>query len=233
MVAVIGDIHGCYYTLVELYKNIKKKYKNIKVFTVGDLVDRGKYSCEVVNFVHNEHILFTPGNHDYMFVSYFKEPGSTFARSWIFNGNEATLESYEQHPEHLNAHLKFLRSAPLFFNLPDCFICHAGIAKYYEKFLPLNFKENIDILEPLIYEDYITDQGVLWTREPLLNIGKLQIVGHTKYHEITLDESANVLYIDTGACMGYRLSAVIIEKNKIIDVLDVKTNALDINHILY
>lgn len=233
MIAVIGDIHGCYYTLLDLYNVIKKKYNNIKIFSVGDLVDRGLYSYEVVNFIQSHHILFTPGNHDYMFIAYFKEPGSVFARSWIFNGNEATLSSYEKHASHLNSHIRFLRSAPLFYDLPDCFISHAGISNCYAKFLPVNYKENIDIFEPLIYEDYQTDQGVLWTRDPLLNIGKLQIVGHSKFNEVTLDEEANVLYIDTGACMGYRLSAVIIEKNKVVDVIDVKTNALDIEDSLY
>ncbi len=31
MVAVIGDVHGCYYTLKELVDKIKNKYPNIKI----------------------------------------------------------------------------------------------------------------------------------------------------------------------------------------------------------
>ncbi len=233
MVAIIGDIHGCYYTLIDIYNLIKKKYPKVKILTVGDLVDRGKHSFETVNFIQNERILFTPGNHDYMFVAYFKEPGSAFARSWMFNGYDATLKSYEKHSGQLNNHLRFLRSAPLFFNLPDCFISHAGISHEYNKFISGNFDRDINLLEGIIYEDYKYDHGILWTREELVNIGRLQVVGHTKYDVVTYDPNANVLYIDTGACMGYKLSAVIIDKEEVIDILDVKTNALDIDTFMY
>ncbi len=233
MVAVIGDIHGCYYTLLELYNLIKRKYPKIKIFAIGDLVDRGKYSFETVNFIQNEHILFTPGNHDYMFVSYFKEPGSAFARSWMFNGYEATLKSYQIHAAHLNNHLKFLQSAPLYYNLPDCFISHAGISSIYNEYLTGDFDKNMMFLESIIYEDYKFDHGILWTREDLANIGKLQIVGHTKYDIVTFDPISNVLYIDTGASMGYKLSAVIINKQEVVDILDVKTNPLDIEASIY
>ena len=51
MVAVIGDIHGCFHTLKKLYALILKKYPDIPVCAVGDLVDRGKYSYEVVEFI--------------------------------------------------------------------------------------------------------------------------------------------------------------------------------------
>ena len=48
MVAVIGDVHGCYYTLKQLVEKIKAKYPDISIYCVGDLVDRGNFSCEVI-----------------------------------------------------------------------------------------------------------------------------------------------------------------------------------------
>jgi hypothetical protein len=91
-----------------------------------------------------------------------------------------------------------------------------------------SYQTNQDLLKEYIYSDYITDRGVLWTRDSLLNLNKLQIVGHTKHQEITLDEDLNVVYIDTGACVGNKLSAVIVNSSEIVDVLDVKTNLNDI-----
>jgi len=228
MVAVIGDIHGCYYTLLELYSVIREKYQKIPIYALGDLVDRGNHSYEVIKFLLDEKISFTPGNHDYMFYHFFKDPSSIFARSWIFNGNEMTLESYEEHEEALFEHIEAIKNAPLFYNLEDCFISHAGISEEYIHYLPENFRDNLSTLEEHIYRDYKNDHGVLWTRDPLLNIGKLQVVGHTKQKEIVYDETANAVYIDTGACVGNNLSAVIIESNNIKEVISQKTHLNDI-----
>lgn len=228
MVAVIGDIHGCFYTLEELYKKIKKNYPGISVYTVGDLVDRGNHSYEVVKFIIENNIFFAPGNHDYMFLHFFKDPSSVFARSWFFNGNETTLESYENHQEEMFLHLEYIKNAELYYNLSDCFICHAGISAQYDKYLPSDFRNNLEILDPYIRNDIKSDRGIMWTRDPLLNLGKLQIVGHTKQQEITLVEDSNSVYLDTGACVGNKLSAVIVHDNNIIETIDEKTHLNDI-----
>ncbi len=228
MIAVIGDIHGCYYTLEALYKKIVGNYPKITVYCVGDLVDRGNHSREVVNFVIDRKIPFTPGNHDYMFFHFFKEPSSIFAKSWFFNGNETTLLSYEKQENEIFEHIEVIRAAPLYFNLPDCFISHAGISQMYEDILPPTFRANLDILDSYVKNDLKNDRGILWTRDPLLNLGKLQIVGHSKQPEITLIEDSNSVYIDTGACVGNKLSAIIVHENKIIDTLEEKTSLKDI-----
>ncbi len=227
MIAVIGDIHGCYYTLYELYRQIEKKYPEAEIISLGDLVDRGNHSYKVVNFIIEENIRFVPGNHDYMFYHFFKYPSSTFARSWIFNGNEATLESYEGHEDEILDHIEFIASAPLYLDLPDAFITHAGISRYYENFLPDNFREDLSSVKEVIERDYLHDIGVLWTRDPLLDIGKLQIVGHSKINEPKFDVDANALYIDTGAFAGNKLSAAIVENNEVIEILSEKTHIQD------
>ena len=71
MVAVIGDIHGCFHTLKELYSKIKTEYPEAEIYSVGDLVDRGKYSLETIEFIKRKEIKFTPGNHDLMFSHFF------------------------------------------------------------------------------------------------------------------------------------------------------------------
>ncbi len=228
MVAVIGDIHGCYYTLVELYKKIRARYKDIPVYSVGDLVDRGNHSYDVIEFVIQEKILFTPGNHDFMFYHFFKEPSSVFARSWVFNGNESTLESYEHHEEAVFKHIDIIKSAPLYFNLDDCFISHAGVSDQYSLLIKGDISKNLHQLDQYIQNDYRTDRGVLWTRDDLLNLGKLQILGHTKQKEILLDEDSNAAYIDTGAFVGNKLSAIIVHESKIVDTIDEKTHLNDI-----
>lgn len=229
MVAVIGDIHGCSFTLERLYNQIIDEYGKIPVYCVGDLVDRGNNSYETIEFIIKNDISFTPGNHDYMFYHFFKNPSSIFARSWLFNGSETTLESYEDHEDAVFPHIEVIKNAPFFFNLDDCFISHAGISNQFKKlFSKINFLEDEKELSEIIEANYKNDSGVLWSRDKLLDLGKLQIVGHTKQKNVYLDENANAAYIDTGACVGNKLSAVIVEKSKIIKILEEKTHLNDI-----
>ena len=152
MIAVIGDIHGCFHTLKYLVAQIRKKYPAVEIYSVGDLVDRGNFSYEVIEFVKSEGIKFTPGNHDYMMYYFIKHPTEEIGRPWPHNGYETTLISYNEHFDKLNEHLEFIINKPLFYNLDDCFISHAGISKYMKQLLPKNFPEDISNLEEIIKE---------------------------------------------------------------------------------
>ena len=74
----IGDIHGCFSQLTSLHKNIftfeKFDPKNDLLIYLGDYIDRGKYSKEVINQIlklndkdnnitYEEIVVFT-GNND-------------------------------------------------------------------------------------------------------------------------------------------------------------------------
>jgi serine/threonine protein phosphatase 1 len=229
MVAVIGDIHGCFHTLVQLCAMTLKKYPDVPICCVGDLVDRGRFSYDVVEFVRKNKITFTAGNHNYMFYYFIKHPSSPLGRSWIYNGAETTLDSYSNRTVEMNKHLNHIIKAPLFLDIPDCFITHAGISSYYARKLgkkPLADKQK---LTNIIEKDLNSEHGILWTRDKLLNLGKLQVLGHTRFEDVYHDKESNAVYIDTAACSGNKLSAVIIKDNEIIDILSVPTDKTDIN----
>ncbi len=229
MIAVIGDVHGCFYTLQSLVESIKQKYPDIAIYCVGDLVDRGNHSYEVLEYVISEKIIFTPGNHDYMFYSFIREPGSLMGNSWKYNGAETTLQSYLNKSEKIAEHLDYIFSAPLFINHDDCFISHAGISIYIKDKLPDDYLNKQEELEKILKEDLFDQNSVIWTRSELMNIGKLQIVGHTHRKDIYLDESANALYIDTTAYGNNKLTCVIIDKNNLVETIEERTNKDDIN----
>ncbi|MNJ90396.1 Bis(5'-nucleosyl)-tetraphosphatase PrpE [asymmetrical] [compost metagenome] len=82
----IGDIHGCYNTLIDLLKKLDYSYddktecwihesKRIPVF-LGDLVDRGSMSFEVIDLVmkmlNNNLAKYVPGNHCNKLYRYLK-----------------------------------------------------------------------------------------------------------------------------------------------------------------
>ena len=228
MIAVIGDIHGCYFTLKNLVKQIRDKYPSIKLYSVGDLVDRGNFSYEVIEFLKSEDIKFTPGNHDYMFCYFIRQSQNKMAKAWLYNGYERTLESYKQHNDEVSGHLDLILSAPLFIDLKDCFISHAGISKYYEDIFHKYYHSDMDILGDIIRGDLDRSDSILWARGELLNIGKLQVVGHTRREQVEFKQECNVVYIDTSAYMMNKLSAVIIEDNNILDILSANTISEDI-----
>ena len=52
--------------------------------------------------------------------------------------------------------------------------------------------------------------------------------GELLQKEVIFDESANALYIDTGACVGNELSAAIIDNSQVKEVISQKTHLNDI-----
>lgn len=82
---VIGDVHGEYTMLVEL---VKKLPKNAKLIFVGDLVNRGRQSCEVVAFARQNAHAVIKGNHE----CYLLEHGKNILEALEKNG-EANLKN--------------------------------------------------------------------------------------------------------------------------------------------
>lgn len=227
MIAVIGDVHGCYYTLQNLVDKIRSKYPLIKISCVGDLVDRGNYSAEVIEYIKNENIQFVKGNHDMMFYSFYRDPSSLMAKNWMQNGALNTLDSYEQHQDKLEEHLDLISTAPLFFDTEDCFISHAGISIFYKKYLKENFLDDYESLNKLFFSDLFENHSIIWCRKSLMNIGKLQVVGHTHRKESFYDSDSNTIYIDTTAFGMNKLTAVIVEKSKVVELIQQQTSKND------
>jgi len=228
MVAVIGDIHGCFHTLVKLVEQLERYYPNVPIYSVGDLVDRGNFSFEVVDFFIKKKIFFTPGNHDMMFYDHFLNPHSINALSWFSNGAGSTLKSYQNRLNKLDEHLNYINSMPLFFNNEDCFISHAGVSYRYANLIDDSIINDDVKLFEILSKNLEDEFGILWCRENLMNLGKLQVLGHTRMIEPKYDSISNSIYIDCGAVSGNKLVAVIVEKSKVIEYLWTRTELIDI-----
>lgn len=121
---IIGDIHGCFDTFQVL---LKKLPKGDKVCLVGDLIDRGPKSKEVVQYVMDNNIDCVKGNHEVMMVD---NPSY-----WSLNGGYETLISYsDMIPSNLgdgqhihkfldvplfDEHKKWMDLLPVFIEYPD------------------------------------------------------------------------------------------------------------------
>lgn len=88
---VIGDIHGRFDLLTTLVDALPEK---TAIICVGDLIDRGDHSRDVLEFVMG-HDRITPimGNHEQLMLNFLKSP-EAHGRRWLRNGGLQTLASF-------------------------------------------------------------------------------------------------------------------------------------------
>ncbi len=63
---VIGDIHGCFASFDQALLNVKFDPTNDRLFSVGDLVDRGTESRECLRWMARDWFHAVRGNHEQM-----------------------------------------------------------------------------------------------------------------------------------------------------------------------
>jgi serine/threonine protein phosphatase 1 len=187
---VIGDVHGCFDTLMEL---IKQFPKDQEYCFVGDLIDRGPKSKEVVDFVYNNNIKSCLGNHE-EFLTLENH------HLWCINGGSQTLESYESSKELFNDHKKFLTSLPLYLKFDDLglIVSHSSASTYFLNNCSDNFRNYI-----------------LWDRPTRIKKipNYFNVFGHTPNKKYIIKK--NFANIDTGCVFGYYLTALQFPEMKI------------------
>ena len=67
----IGDLQGCFFSLQSLLDAVNFNKREDEVWLVGDLVNRGQGSLEVLNwcYEHRDNIKIVLGNHDLHFLA--------------------------------------------------------------------------------------------------------------------------------------------------------------------
>ena len=127
----IGDIHGCFDSLKELIENKIQFQKNDKLIFLGDYIDRGYNSKEVIDYIielqNNDYDIVTLlGNHESMLVDAYNNEGAM--SKWIQNGGAETLKSFEiDSLKDLDSkYLNFFNSLKLYFELDEYLFVHAG-----------------------------------------------------------------------------------------------------------
>ena len=207
---IIGDVHGCFNTLLELIKQFPNKEKS-QICFVGDVVDRGLFSCDVVELIMQNDYKMVMGNHERRLLSNkfeFLNNKVPFDRSWFFgNGGEATYRSYlGQSVEFKQRHVDFLESRPVYLEFKDyktqngehLVVSHSAVGNMWElrndKYASEEFRRHL-----------LSGRG-----DELQVSGIFNVYGHTPVREIKFYK--NSADIDTGCVfneVGYdKLSAL-------------------------
>lgn len=141
---VIGDIHGRADLLERLLARLDKEHADARKVFVGDYVDRGPNSRNVLDRLQNlPEAICLRGNHEEMMLGFVDNP-AIHADRWFRNGGRETLESYEivleseptagaiqaasaRLADTLTIHtLDWLRALPLYWRSGNVVVAHAG-----------------------------------------------------------------------------------------------------------
>jgi serine/threonine protein phosphatase 1 len=194
----VGDIHGCYDRLRALLDRIPLDWSRDQLVFMGDYIDRGPQSFEVVEHLiglqelHPD-IVFLKGNHEQMLADYLSGKDRML---YLYNGGQQTLESYLRNgaPGEFPIpprHRRFFDTLRLFHETDAFIFVHAGLRQG----LPLAEQGPEDLL--WIRESFIDSQH---------SFGKRVVFGHTPFDRPLVQP--NKIGIDTGAVFGNQLTCV-------------------------
>ena len=174
---IIADVAGRFDELCLLLVQMPK---DEKIILVGDIVDRGPKSADVVSLaMNNPNIITLKGNHEDMMIDAFRKTDRYSPGTWEFNGGTATLTSYMSSdygaiPE---SHIAWMEKLPIFYQEEGLFVSHA----------PWSLFKKLG--------EYDKESDALWNRYPPKIVeGVVQIFGHNsqlwKYgnHAICIDD---------------------------------------------
>jgi serine/threonine protein phosphatase 1 len=218
----IGDIHGCLNELTSLHKKIlthdKFDVKNDLIIYLGDYIDRGKNSKEVINQIlklKNNKIktVNLMGNHDEFMIDFLFNNKNNI-ENWLNFGLDQTLRSYgievvdfikdgfgDDIIDNLRKsllskmneeHIKFFKELEISFSSEKYLFVHAGI-------------------DPKKKLEDQTKKDFLWSRskdffDKDFKTQKIIVHGHTPEENII--NNSHRINIDTGCYFSGKLSSV-------------------------
>jgi len=209
---VVGDVHGCFYTLQKL---LKKLPQDARVIFVGDLIDRGNYSKEVVEFVKLNNYESIMGNHEALMLEHIEdallyEKKSQWSNQSNFGGHK-TVHSYKNDIETLQKHLEWMRRLPRYIEIGYYFITHAFGLPYYRRRDVTSSYRALMSNRPSNKKIWGFDWEEGYEYYDIINI-----YGHAVVEQIQTNK--NHIGIDTGAVYGNRLSAIELHSRETISV---------------
>lgn len=213
---VIGDVHGCYHTLIDL---VSKLPRDAKLIFTGDLCDKGLFTKEVIDFVKNNKHQCVLGNHDYHMSKLLKSALQGGKFKWNTNDDYAgytTVSSYSDVDEQIvDDHIEWMSNLPKYLEIDNFFITHGFGLPYYKRRDKFDYQLRVNRLSS---SKYISDWENDWQDYKVINI-----FGHDNSNEVFVGK--NYYGIDTGCIYSNKLTAI---KLGSMEIIQVKTNIKDI-----
>lgn len=202
---VVGDIHGCFTKLVALLDEIGFDKSKDRLFSVGDLVDRGSESEKSIEWLSKPWFHAVRGNHEQMAIDC--AAGMYDAGHYMANGGAWFLGMTQQ---------ERIKYADEFSAMPiaiDVQTSH-GLVGIVHAECPVSHWSELRRRIADADESFI--QACLWSRSRATHHtgtaidGIAHVIsGHTPMQHATM--YGNSLFIDTGAVFGHDLTVIEIQ----------------------
>ncbi|MGE0175256.1 MAG: metallophosphoesterase [Oligoflexales bacterium] len=202
---IVGDVHGCLDELTALLEKVEYKPHVDQLIFVGDLINKGPYSLEVLQFVKPLPAIFIKGNHERAFIKYLKRPRKVIpAFEELKAKMGAELESWR----------KWMKAMPLFHETEEYLVVHAGIIPDTPvEEIKAKIITNIRTWDG-IGKDLNNPDDPPWF--DLYKGQKLVVFGHWATMGLVVRD--NVIGLDSGCVYGKELSALVLPERRIVQV---------------
>jgi serine/threonine protein phosphatase 1 len=213
----IGDIHGSYEQLKELVEHKIQIKKTDKLIFLGDYIDRGNQSREVVDYIiglqnKDFDIIALIGNHESMLLDALDN--DMFLPEWIQNGGSETMISFgiNSLKQLDQVYIDFFKGLQFYYFLNNLLFVHAGfndrISNPFDDKYHMIWSRREKYTNPVL-----RDKTIIHGHTPVPQlICKLEIQNHN--HVINIDTGCVYTDIEGYGC----LSAFEIYSRKLISV---------------
>jgi serine/threonine protein phosphatase 1 len=189
---VVGDIHGCYQELMRLLETVNLSADDCLI-SLGDIVDRGPESVKVYDFLKKRpNTIVLMGNHERKHLR----------QTLSYSQEIVKLQFGDRYPEFL----AWVQNLPYYYETETAIFVHAGV----EDRIPLAAQREEVLCGCNAGVRYLEKQygSAYWTQQ---YTGEKPIIfGHHVVEKDPLIIQQRLYGIDTGACHGGRLTALIL-----------------------
>ena len=202
---IVGDVHGCLKEFLALLKKVNYKADTHRLILVGDIINRGPFSFEMLNWVKKNEVEMVRGNHEQAFIRGITENNLT---------NPVLYELKKEMKKDLKKWIEWLCQLPFYIEEKDFLVVHAGLVpqeepQYSDPHLLMHIRtwdgKGKDIKSELYpaWHDFYKKK-------------KLVVYGHWANQGLKIKK--NSIGLDTGCVYGQKLSGVLLPERKIFQV---------------
>lgn len=210
-IVFIGDIHGCYDTLMQ-YPDFKDGLKDdVEYIFLGDFVDRGNQNTEVLEFITSikdkQNVCLIEGNHEKYLQCYGNDIPSKSKEFEQVTRKELIKKEFSKKTAR-EIYRKLRQFSHFTYNGLEILACHGGIPILNTNLLYLPTRDFVHGVGR--YSDYLTIADT-WMQQT--NENQYLIHGHRNIEASPIDEADRVFNLEGRVEFGGKLRIVELTKD--------------------